>query len=130
MTSKCLIVDDSEVVRKVARRIIETMGFECAEAANGDAAYKVCEEIEPDSVFIDWNMPVMSGYEFLEKIRERSDLKQPKVIFCTMENNVQHIKRALEAGADDYIMKPFDCDIIRTKLMHLGLLNISGKASA
>lgn len=118
----CLVVDDSRVVRKVARRIVEDLGFDCAEAEDGQDAYEQCQNAMPDSILLDWNMPVMSGIEFLEKLRMLENGGAPKVVFCTTENDLQHIQRALEAGANEYIMKPFDSDIIETKFKQIGLL--------
>ncbi|MCS5596312.1 MAG: response regulator [Pseudomonadota bacterium] len=118
----CLVVDDSRVVRKVARRIMEDLGFSCDEAEDGQVAYEKCQVNMPDSILLDWNMPVMSGIEFLEKLRMLDNGDSPRVVFCTTENDIQHIQRALEAGANEYIMKPFDSDIIETKFRQIGLL--------
>ena len=119
----CLIVDDSRVVRIVARKIFEELKFVCREAENGqEALNKVHEEI-PDVVFLDWNMPVMTGIEFLRTLRaEQTLFKQPKVIFCTTENDFAKITEAITAGADEYIMKPFDSDAVKSKLSIVGLL--------
>lgn len=119
----CLIVDDSRVVRKVARRIAEDMDFECAEAEDGLKAFEACQQVMPDAIILDWNMPVMSGVEFLEKLRQMKNGERPKVIVCTTENNRGHIQRAIEAGANEYIMKPFDGDIIKNKFAQIGLVN-------
>lgn len=121
--SVCLVVDDSRVVRKVARRIIEDFGFTCEEAEDGQKAYEFCESKMPDMILLDWNMPVMSGIEFLEKLRASEGGTAPKVIFCTTENDMAHITRAMTAGADEYIMKPFDAEIIGYKLSQLGLID-------
>ena len=118
----CLIVDDSRVVRKVARRIAEDLGFECTEAENGQMACEACETSMPDAVLLDWNMPIMSGIEFLEKLREMENGTHPKVVFCTTENDMNHIQRAIQAGANEYIMKPFDSEIIESKFIQIGLL--------
>lgn len=118
----CLVVDDSRVVRKVAKRIVEDLGFKCEEAENGQAAYEFCQKNMPDAVILDWNMPVMSGLEFLEKLREMEGGDAPRVVFCTTENDVNHIQRALSAGASEYIMKPFDSEIIESKFIQIGLL--------
>lgn len=120
--SVCLIVDDSRVVRKVARRIIEDFGFSCEEAEDGQKAYEFCESQMPEIILLDWNMPVMSGIEFLEKLRVMDGGAAPKVIFCTTENDMAHIRRAMQAGADEYIMKPFDSGIIESKFTQLGLI--------
>ena len=118
----CLVVDDSRVVRKVARRIVEDLGFSCEEAEDGKKAYEYCQGQMPDAILLDWNMPVMSGIEFLEKLRAMEDGEQPKVVFCTTENDINHIQRAIQAGANEYIMKPFDSEIIEMKFAQIGLL--------
>lgn len=120
---KCLVVDDSRVVRKVARRIVEDIGFECDEAEDGQKAYEFCQTEMPDAILLDWNMPVMSGIEFLEKLREMDDGAHPKVVFCTTENDMNHIQRAIQAGANEYIMKPFDSEIIESKFSQIGLIS-------
>ncbi|PJB72000.1 MAG: two-component system response regulator [Alphaproteobacteria bacterium CG_4_9_14_3_um_filter_47_13] len=119
----CLVVDDSRVVRKVARRIVEDLGFSCFEAEDGQKAYESCQNNMPDSILLDWNMPIMSGIEFLEKLRQMDNGRHPKVIFCTTENDMSHIQRALQSGADEYIMKPFDSDIIQSKFSQIGLID-------
>ncbi|MDP9127581.1 MAG: response regulator [Pseudomonadota bacterium] len=116
-----LLVDDSRVIRKVARQIFESTGFVCEEAENGQTALDYCRRQMPDFVLLDWNMPVMNGIEFVRAMRHLPRGDQPIVVFCTVENNVAKIQEALDAGADEYIMKPFDADIIRGKLEQLGL---------
>ncbi|MDH5722309.1 MAG: response regulator [Alphaproteobacteria bacterium] len=118
----CLIVDDSRVVRKVASRIVHDLGFECREAEDGQKAYESCAQNMPDTILLDWNMPVMSGIEFLEKLRDMAGGDHPKVVFCTTENDISHIQRAMQAGANEYIMKPFDSDIIQSKFEQIGVL--------
>ena len=117
----CLVVDDSRVIRKVARRILEDIGYEIAEAADGMEALAWCRAAMPDAVLLDWNMPVMTGIEFLRKLRTEPGGDTPVVVFCTVESDVAHIEEALEAGADEYIMKPFDGDIIEAKFAEAGL---------
>lgn len=119
----CLVVDDSRVVRKVARRIVEDMGFQCDEAEDGQKAFEYCEGKMPDAILLDWNMPVMSGIEFLEKLRQMENGAHPKVVFCTTENDMNHIQRAIQAGANEYIMKPFDSEIIESKFSQIGLVD-------
>lgn len=118
----CLVVDDSLVVRKVARRMIEDLGFTCTEAEDGQKALDACLEKMPDAILLDWNMPIMSGIEFLEKLRATEGGNTPKVVFCTTENDIDFIQRALAAGADEYIMKPFDNTLIATKFSQVGLI--------
>ncbi|MBL8642050.1 MAG: response regulator [Alphaproteobacteria bacterium] len=120
--SVCLVVDDSRVVRKVARRILEELGFVCEEAEDGQLAYEFCSKNMPDAILLDWNMPVMSGIEFLEKLRSMPSGQSPKVVFCTTENDMAHIQRAITAGANEYIMKPFDTEIIKSKFIQIGLI--------
>ena len=119
---RCLIVDDSRVVRKVARRIVEDLRFEADEAADGAQALETCRKAMPDAVLLDWNMPVMDGFEFLTNLRRMPGGDQPKVVFCTTENGIDHISRALHAGANEYIMKPFDKDIVAAKFQEVGLI--------
>ncbi len=117
----CLVVDDSSVIRKVARRILEGLDFQIVEAEDGEQALEICRKQMPEAVLLDWNMPKMDGYEFLRGLRRLPDGDRPKVVFCTTENEVGHIARALSAGADEYIMKPFDKDIIEAKFQQVGL---------
>ena len=121
----CLVVDDSSVIRKVARRILEGLDFQIVEAEDGQEALEVCKRAMPEAVLLDWNMPVMDGYEFLGNLRRMPGGDAPKVVFCTTENDVAHIARALHAGANEYIMKPFDKDIVTVVNMRarLGLPN-------
>jgi two-component system chemotaxis response regulator CheY len=117
----CLIVDDSKVIRKVARHILETLNFKVDEAEDGQAALARCDDAMPDVVLLDWNMPVMSGMEFLRNLRARSYAVQPKVVFCTTENDLIHIRAAIDAGADEYVMKPFDRETLESKLQIVGV---------
>jgi two-component system chemotaxis response regulator CheY len=119
----CLVVDDSRVVRKVARRIVEDLGFSCEEAEDGQMAYDFCSKQMPDGIILDWNMPIMSGIEFLERLRQMPGGDHPKVVLCTTENDAAHIMRAISAGANEYIMKPFDGDIVKSKFIQIGLLD-------
>src|SRR5947209_7010305 len=109
----CLVVDDSSVIRKVARRILEGFDFQISEAEDGQQAIDQCRQSLPDAILLDWNMPVMDGFEFLQQLRRMPGGDRPKVVFCTTENDVVHIARALNAGANEYIMKPFDKEIGR-----------------
>ena len=118
----CLVVDDSRVIRKVSRRILEDLGFEIAEAGDGMEALAWCRASMPDAILLDWNMPVMNGIEFLRLLRTEPGGEAPTVVLCTVENDVGHIREALEAGADEYIMKPFDGDIIAAKFVQAGLV--------
>ena len=116
----CLIVDDSRIIRKVARRIVEGLGFEVDEAADGAEALSYCASVMPDIVLLDWNMPVMDGLTFLRRLRAQTGGHTPKVLFCTIETAPDRIAEALAAGADDYVMKPFDGEILQSKLAEVG----------
>ena len=118
----CLVVDHSSVIRKVARRILEGLEFEIMEAENGEEAIESCKRQLPDAILLDWNMPKMDGYDFLRVLRRLPGGDGPKVVFCTTENDVAHIARALHAGANEYIMKPFDKDIVQAKFQEVGLI--------
>ena len=111
----CLVVDDSSVVRKVARRILEDMDYVIDEAEDGQEAMEKCRVEMPDAILLDWNMPVKSGLEFLKELRAYTGGDKPRVVFCTTENDIGHIAMALKAGANEYIMKPFDRDILEGK---------------
>lgn len=117
----CLVVDDSKVIRKVARHILETLEFEVREAGDGREALDACIERAPDVVLLDWNMPVMSGMDFLRALKATEMPTRPKVVFCTTENGMAHIRAAIEAGADEYVMKPFDRETLESKLQIVGL---------
>jgi two-component system chemotaxis response regulator CheY len=121
----CLVVDDSRVIRKIARRILEEMDFQIIEAEDGEKALEVCKRGLPDAILLDWNMPVMDGYEFLGNLRRMPGGDAPKVVFCTTENGMDHIARALDAGANEYIMKPFDKDIVAAKFQEVGLYELA-----
>ncbi|WP_428061632.1 response regulator [Brevundimonas sp.] len=118
----CLIVDDSRIIRKVARRIIEGLGYEVDEAADGAEALAYCVGAMPDVVLVDWNMPVMDGITFLRRLRATPGGDRPKVLFCTIETRPERIAEALAAGADDYVMKPFDGEILQSKLTEVGAI--------
>jgi len=116
----CLIVDDSKVIRKVARHMLETLSFRVEEAGDGREALDRCAEAMPDVILLDWNMPVMSGMEFLHALERTDPPQRPKVVFCTTECDLAHIRAALDAGADEYVMKPFDRDMLESKLQIVG----------
>lgn len=123
MSSKtCLVVDDSRMIRRVASRILKDLQFKTEEAENGQDAIDHCRMSMPDAILLDWNMPVMDGLNFLKELRKDPKGKKPVVVFCTAERDVAKITQALEAGADEYVMKPFDSDIIESKFYQAGLL--------
>jgi two-component system, chemotaxis family, chemotaxis protein CheY len=118
----CLVVDDSRVVRKIARRILEARGIAVTEAADGAAALAHCRRHLPGCVLLDWNMPVMNGIELLKALRREFGPDEPKVLFCTTENDMDFIEQAIAHGAQEFIMKPFDEEILLGKFAQVGLL--------
>ena len=122
MAQDALVVDDSRVVRKAARRILEGFGFAVREAEDGAQALLRLREAMPDLVLLDWNMPVLDGLGFLQAARAEHGPEQPLVMLCTTENSPERIMQALEAGAQEYVMKPFDAELLGGKLTQLGLL--------
>jgi two-component system chemotaxis response regulator CheY len=118
----CLVVDDSKIVRKVVRKIVENLGFEALEAEDGKIALAQVQARPVDVIILDWNMPVMDGLECMRAIRADAAIVQPKIIFCTTENEFEKIQTAIGAGADEYVMKPFDEEIIAGKMRQLGII--------
>jgi len=118
----CLVVDDSEVIRKIARRILESMQFEVSEAENGQEAVERCVQRMPDAVLLDWQMPVMSGLEFLGALRLATKGERPHILYCITENDPTEIARAFVGGASDYLLKPFDRQTLTDKLASAGLV--------
>jgi two-component system chemotaxis response regulator CheY len=115
-------VDDSRVVRKVARRILEGYDFEITEAVDGAEALSICRFLMPDAILLDWTMPLMDGLEFLRRLRKEPGGDAPTVIFCSAETHPDRIAAALDSGADEYIMKPFDSEIVAAKFAEAGLI--------
>jgi two-component system, chemotaxis family, chemotaxis protein CheY len=112
----CLIVDDSPTVRKIAGKILRGFQIDVDEATDGETAMEKCRARMPELILLDWNMPAMTGIEFLRALRQMENGCYPKVIFCTTEADVHHVREAFEAGGDDYIMKPFDSATLRAKV--------------
>lgn len=121
MSYKCLVVDDSAIIRKVIRRMLEGFSYEVREAENGQIALDECLKSMPDLIMLDWNMPVMTGIEFLKALRATPGGDAPKVILCTTENEFSRIAEAMSEGANEYVMKPFTPEIIKEKLQMIGL---------
>lgn len=122
MSKSCLVVDDSQIVRMVARKILESLDFTVSEAENGEAAIEKAVALQPDVILVDCNMPVKGGLEFLEELRELPEIRQPIVVFCTTENDAVDIETALRGGANEYIMKPYDRNLLAGKFRQIGLL--------
>ena len=120
----CLVVDDSSIVRKIARRILEELQFNVIEAEDGVDALVHCKRVMPEAILLDWNMPVIDGYQFLGHLRRMPGGDAPKVVFCTTETSIDHISRAIDGGANEYIMKPFDKGIVSAKFAEVGLIEL------
>jgi two-component system, chemotaxis family, chemotaxis protein CheY len=118
----CLIVDDSKVVRKLERRYIEELGFSAEEADSGDTALVFCQAKIPDLILLDWYMPGMDGMEFLKAFRVLPGNENTKIVLCTTENNMEKMIYAMSLGANEYVIKPFDAEIIRLKLEQIGMM--------
>jgi two-component system chemotaxis response regulator CheY len=129
MTRKALIVDDSKTIRMILSRILRELGYEVCEAVNGKDALRVieCEKDAVTLVLADWNMPEMNGLDLVKHLRQNPALASVKVIMVTTETEVGHIVSALEAGANEYVMKPFTKDILREKLELVGIFPVTGE---
>ena len=101
-------MDDSPTVRRFVTQVLQCEGIELGQAENGLIALTRCAERLPDIIFLDWNMPVMSGIEFLRALRKTEHGTHPRIIFCTTVTDVSRVREAFETGADQYLMKPFD----------------------
>jgi two-component system chemotaxis response regulator CheY len=119
---RILVVDDSAAIRKAIRRILESLGYEVDEAENGKAALTYCIEWgHADGILLDIDMPVMDGMTFLKLLRDNPHFAAVPVVMCTTHNALARIEEALALGANEYIMKPFDAEIIGSKLEQVGL---------
>lgn len=117
----CLVVDDSRTIRRIAVDILKSLHFTVGEAEHGQAAVAFCRTTVPDFILLDWNMPVMDGLSCLKALRAMPLTPRPVVVMCTTENTIDKIREALEAGADEYIMKPYDREVLFDKLEQFGL---------
>jgi two-component system chemotaxis response regulator CheY len=117
-----LVIDDSRTMRLILGRMLRDLGLEVTEASNGrDALAQLDAGLSPSVILVDWNMPEMTGIEFVEAVRRPPYESTAKVVMVTTETEVPQVRRALEAGADEYVMKPFTSDAIIEKLQLLGL---------
>jgi two-component system chemotaxis response regulator CheY len=118
----CLVVDDSKIVRQVVRRIVEQLGFSVTEVEHGRAAIDHVRAHLTDLIILDAMMPVMDGMECMHEIRADAALTQPKIIFCTTQNEFEKIRQSVIDHADACVMKPFDEAILATKLREFGMI--------
>ena len=117
----CLVVDDSRVFRTVARRILEDLRYSVEEAEDGMAGLRACHENMPDLIFLDWNLPNMNGLDFVKSVRGQHQGAHPVILFCTTECDPDEIASAMAAGANEYVMKPFDGSQVRATLAEIGV---------
>ena len=117
---KCMVVDDSAIVRRILGVMLSRLGFDVIEADTVQQALSVCEEAHPDLVVVDWNLPDEDGIALLQQLRRLPGGEKMKLIMCTVERSVSHIEAALQAGADEYVTKPFGIEVLETKLGYLG----------
>ena len=116
----CLVVDDSRVIRTVARRIMEGLSYSVREAGDGMEALRVCHDDMPDLIFLDWNLPNMNGLDFVKSVRGQKSGTHPVILFCTTEHDPGEIATAVAAGANEHFMTPFDGSHVRAKLADMG----------
>jgi two-component system chemotaxis response regulator CheY len=122
--SRALVVDDSRAMRAILSKALVESGFEVVQAANGREAIETMdrEGLTLSLVLLDWNMPEISGIEVLEKLRSRSELSGVRMVMVTTETEIEQMARALQAGADEYVMKPFTREALEDKLRLIGVL--------
>lgn len=122
---QCLIVDGSRVIRKVAARILEDLGFEATEAEDGASALEACRHKMPEIILVDAHLPPMGSIEFLRLLRREVNGAIPVAVFCTTENDSDEITTAVNAGANDFLLKPFDRESLENKLAELNLVGVA-----
>lgn len=114
----CLIVDDSNVIRKVAKALLNSIGYEVIEAETGQAAMDICAQHMPDAILIDWDLADMSGFDFLIDFKRQFPAAKSHLVYATTENDPIDISRALKAGADDFLIVPFDRSALEARFPH------------
>lgn len=122
---RALVIDDSRAMRVIIGQTLKGAGFEISEAGNGREALSRLEEMDaPDLIMVDWNMPEMSGIEFLKAVRQMPEYNDTRIIMVTTETEMKRMAEALSLGANEYVMKPFTRDILIQKLDQLGLMAV------
>lgn len=119
---RALVIDDSRAMRSILENILEDLGFEVVQAADAEGADRILlEDHRFDLALVDWNLPAMSGLDLVRALRARSELGGLRLMMVTTETELVRVREALEAGADEYIMKPFDKEMLLEKLQLLGI---------
>ena len=116
-----LVIDDAPETLGLVSDALEGNGMTVLVARSGEEGLRLTRRVQPDVILLDWNMPVMTGIEFIVQLRQVPGGDKPKVVFCTTENDVAHIREAISAGADEYVMKPFDHETLQIKLQLVGM---------
>jgi len=120
---RALIIDDSRAIRMILARDLKGLGFEVFEAGNGREALERLQEVgKVDLALVDWNMPEMNGYDFVCEVRTKEEHADMRVMMVTTEAEISQMVKALEAGANEYIIKPFSKEAIEEKIQLLGLI--------
>lgn len=121
---RALIIDDSKALRAILAKLVKGLGFEVLEAGNGrEALEQLKSKGAVDLSLVDWNMPDMNGIEFIQAVRAQDEYNAMKVMVITTQTEIDHITKALESGANEYLMKPFTRDALLVKLQMLGIVN-------
>jgi two-component system, chemotaxis family, chemotaxis protein CheY len=119
---KAIVVDDSRASRTILRRALTSQGFEVVEAGDGKQALEQLAKTGPvDLALVDWNMPVMTGYELICEVRSKAEMNRMAIMMVTTETEISQVQKALDAGANEYVMKPFTEEVLKEKLLLLGL---------
>ena len=119
---RTLIIDDSRTTRAIIARLLQGLGYATAEAPDGAAALRHLEaQGAPEIAFVDWNMPEMTGIEFVQSVRKEARYDGMQIVMVTSENEMANVAQALEAGANEYLMKPFTKEALEEKIALLGL---------
>ncbi len=124
---RAIVIDDSRAMRSILSRSLEQLGFSVAQAGNGKEALATLTGPTSDSpalALVDWNMPEMSGIDFVTAIRQLHDFDRMRIVMVTTESETANVDRALQAGADEYVMKPFTPEVLRGKLAALGFADL------
>ncbi|MGO9271397.1 MAG: response regulator [Terriglobia bacterium] len=122
---RALVIDDSRTTRKILMRMLNNLGYDAVEAVNGrDGLDRLREMGASDLVLVDWNMPELDGFDFVRAVRAESEYDSVPLVMVTTHNDMESVARALEAGATEYIMKPFTEEVIREKLELIGALEV------
>jgi two-component system chemotaxis response regulator CheY len=126
---KAMVVDDSRAIRMILAKTLGSLGFDVSQASNGKEALSKMPALvgDPDAplqlVLVDWNMPEMNGLEFVQQVRAEAGYESVKLMMVTTETQIEQMARALSAGADEYVMKPFTEEVISDKLRLLGIVD-------